>query len=105
MIAMVLVEFSVFPLGKGESVGDYVARCLKIVEHSGVEYRCHAMGTTIEGELDEVLDVVKRCVEELAIDCDRVECAMKLDYRKGHAGELKSRLTRVEKRLGHEVKK
>ena len=32
MIAMVLVEFSVFPLGKGESVGDYVARCLKIVD-------------------------------------------------------------------------
>ena len=59
----------------------------------------------IEGELDEVLDVVKQCVEELTTDCDRVECVMKLDYRKGHAGELKSRLARVEKRLGHSVKK
>ncbi len=102
---MVLVEFSVFPIGKGESVGDYVARCLGIVEQSGLEYQCHAMGTTIEGELDEVMEVVKRCVEELTADCDRVECAMKLDYRKGYAGELKSRLKRVEKRLGHAVNK
>lgn len=102
---MVLVEFSVFPLGKGESVGDYVARCLKIVEQSGLQYQCHAMGTTIEGELDEVLDVVKRCVEELTADCDRVECAMKLDYRKGYARELKSRLARVERILGHPVNK
>lgn len=105
MIAMVLVEFSLFPLGKGESVGDYVARCLKIVERSGLEYQCHAMGTTIEGELDEVLDVVKRCVNELTADCDRVECIMKLDYRKGFAGELKSRLARIEKRLGHTLNK
>jgi uncharacterized protein (TIGR00106 family) len=102
---MVLVEFSVYPLGKGESVGDYVARCLKIVEQSGLEYQCHAMGTTIEGDLDKVLDVVKRCVQELAADCNRVECAMKLDYRKGHSGELKARLARVEKRLGHAVNK
>ncbi|MGD0654856.1 MAG: MTH1187 family thiamine-binding protein [Thermoguttaceae bacterium] len=100
---MVLVEFSVFPLGKGESVGDYVARCLKIVEQSGLEYQCHAMGTTIEGELDEVLDVVKRCLKEVSTDCNRVECIMKLDYRKGYTGELKSRLARVEKRLGRAV--
>jgi uncharacterized protein (TIGR00106 family) len=102
---MALVEFSVFPIGKGESVGHYVARCVKIVQQSGLEYECHAMGTTIEGELDQVMDVVMRCVEELARDCNRVECMMKLDYRKGYAGELKSRLKRVEQRLGHAVNK
>jgi uncharacterized protein (TIGR00106 family) len=101
---VVLVEFSVFPLDKGESVGDYVARCLKIVEQSGLEYQCHTMGTTLEGDLDAALEVIKRCVQELASDCHRVECMMKLDYRKGHAGELKSRLSRVEKRLGHALK-
>jgi len=90
-------------LGKGESVGDYVARCLKIIEQSGLDYQCHAMGTTIEGELVQVMDVVKQCVEELAADCNRVECAMKLDYRKGYKGELRSRLSRVEQRLGHAV--
>jgi len=37
---MVLLEFSIFPLAKGESVGPYVARCLDIIDRSGLDYRC-----------------------------------------------------------------
>jgi uncharacterized protein (TIGR00106 family) len=102
---MALVDFSVFPLGKGESVGDYVARCLKIVKSSGLDYQCHAMGTSVEGNLDQVFAVVQKCVEELAADCNRVECVFKLDYRKGYNGELKSRLPRIEQRLAHPINK
>ena len=102
---MVLLEFSIYPLGKNESVGAFVARCLKIIEQSGLDYQCHAMGTSIEGELDQVLGVVQRCFADLTADCDRVECTMKIDYRKGYAGELKSRMARVEQRLGHPVQK
>jgi uncharacterized protein (TIGR00106 family) len=100
---MALVDFSVFPLDKGESVGDYVARCLKIVEQSGLEYQCHAMGTTIEGDIEQVFNVVKLCVSELATDCNRVECMMKLDYRKGYNEELISRLARIEKQVGYRI--
>jgi uncharacterized protein YqgV (UPF0045/DUF77 family) len=75
------------------------------VQQSGLEYQTHAMGTIIEGELDETMDVVKQCVAELTADCDRVGCTLKLDYRKGYAGELKSRLARVEKRLGGTLNK
>lgn len=102
---MALVEFSVFPLDKGESVSDYVSRCLKIIENSGVVYQCHAMGTTIEGDLDKVFSVVRMCVEELSSDCNRVECVMKLDYRKGYKNELNSRIARVEQKLGHAINK
>lgn len=58
---MVLLDFSMTPLGKGESVSPYVARCLEVVAPSGLDYHLHAMGTTLEGELDQVLDVVRRC--------------------------------------------
>jgi uncharacterized protein (TIGR00106 family) len=102
---MVLLEFSMYPLGKGASVGDFVARCLKIVEQSGLEHQCHAMGTTIEGELDQVMGVVQRCFADLTADCERVECTMKLDFRKGYKGELKSRMPRIEQRLGHTLHK
>jgi uncharacterized protein (TIGR00106 family) len=102
---MVLLEFSMYPLGKGGSVGEFVARCLKIVEESGLNHQCHAMGTTLEGDFDEVMGVVQRCFADLSTDCDRVECVMKLDYRKGCVGELKSRMERIEQRLGHFVQK
>jgi uncharacterized protein (TIGR00106 family) len=96
---MALLEFSMYPLGKGESVGAYVARCLKIIRQSGVDHQSHAMGTILEGELDEVLDVVRQCFNDLAHDCDRIECMMKLDYRKGYTGELKARMPRVERQM------
>lgn len=102
---MALLEFSIHPLDKGESVGDFVARCLKIIEESGLNYQCHPMGTVIEGEIDEVIGTMQQCIAELTTDCNRIECAMKLDYRKGYMDELKTRIPRIEKRLNHPVKR
>ena len=102
---MVLLDFSMFPIGKGESLSRYVARSLEIIDRSGVEYRCHAMGTTLEGEYDEVMDVVRRCFETMSEDCDRVECILKFDYRRDRSGQLQSKVARVEEKLGREVKK
>jgi uncharacterized protein YqgV (UPF0045/DUF77 family) len=44
-----------YPLDKGASLSPYVARSLDIIDRSGLEYRCHAMGTTIEGEFDDAM--------------------------------------------------
>jgi uncharacterized protein (TIGR00106 family) len=93
---MVLLDFSMTPLGKGESVSPYVARCLEVVAASGLDYRLHALGTTLEGELDEVLAVVRRCFEALPTDCDRLSCSIKIDYRKGPGGRLQSKVWKVE---------
>jgi uncharacterized protein (TIGR00106 family) len=101
---MVMLEFSMTPIGTQESVSPYVARCLRIVEASGLDYRLHAMGTIVEGEIGEVLQVVRECLEALATDCDRVSCSMKLDYRKGHSGRLDAKVRSVEELMGHALK-
>lgn len=101
---MVLLEFSMTPLGKGESVSPYVAKSLKIIEASGLDYRLHAMGTVIEGEWDEVFDVVRQCHEAMAVDCDRVTCSIKVDARKGASGRLTSKVKSIETQLGHTLK-
>src|SRR5205809_3207415 len=97
---MVLLDFSMSPLGKGESVSPYVARCLEVVAGSGLDYRLHAMGTTLEGELDQVLAVVRRCFEVLEPDCNRISCSIKIDYRKGAAGRLQSKVEKVQTLVG-----
>ena len=97
---MVLLDFSMTPLGKGESVSPYVARCLEVVAASGLAYRLHAMGTTVEGELDQVLAVVRRCFEVLEKDCDRISCSVKIDYRKGPGGRLQSKVAKVQALVG-----
>jgi uncharacterized protein (TIGR00106 family) len=99
------MEFSMFPIGEGESVSPYVARSLEIIDRSGLDYQLHSMGTVIEGEIDQVLDVVKRCFDAMSADCGRVSCSIKLDYRKGRSGRLHSKVTSVEEKLGRELKK
>jgi len=98
----VLVDFSVVPIGKGEHLSAYVARCEKIVRESGLPNRLHAMGTEIEGEsLREVMDVVERCVNELQTDCDRVLATIQLDARKGGRNRLTEKIASVDRKLGN----
>jgi uncharacterized protein (TIGR00106 family) len=101
---MVLLDFSLTPIGKGQSVSAYVARCMEVVLASGLDYRLHAMGTTVEGELDEVLAVVRRCFTALESDCDRISCSIKIDYRKGPGGRLKDKVQKVASLIGHPLK-
>jgi uncharacterized protein (TIGR00106 family) len=101
---MVLLEFSMSPLGKGESVSKYVSRSLDIIDKSGVDYRLNPMGTVLEGEWDEVLGVVKQCYERMKKDCPRISCVMKVDYRKGHTCRLSGKVASVEKQLKRKLK-
>jgi uncharacterized protein (TIGR00106 family) len=101
---MVVLEFSIAPLEQGTSVSDYVARAVRIVEQSGLDYRLHAMGTLVEGELDQVLDVLRKCFEDLSADCERITCSAKFDYRRGYQGRLETKVRSVEEKLGHKLK-
>jgi len=101
---VVLLEFSMSPLGEGESVSQYIARSLEIVDASGLDYRLHAMGTVLEGEWDDVFDVVKRCYEAMSADCDRVSCTIKVDARQGASGRLTAKVQSVEDKLGRRLK-
>jgi uncharacterized protein (TIGR00106 family) len=102
---MVLLEMSIVPLGQGESVSKYVAQCIDLVDRSGLDYELHAMGTIVEGELAEVLALMQRCIEEVAKSSNRVTCSAKLDYRKGVAGSLQTKVASVEQKLGRPARK
>jgi len=99
-----LLEFSMAPLSKGESVSEYVARSLDVFDRSGVPYQLNAMGTVLEGEWDQVIGVVGQCLERMSRDCDRITCTIKFDWRKGATGRLQSKIDSVEKRLGRKLK-
>ncbi len=101
---MILAEFSMYPLGKGESLSPYVARSLKVIDGSGLSYRMGSMGTTIEGEWDEVMAVIKRCYDEMRKDCHRIECSIAIDAREGESGRLEAKLKSVEEKVGKKLK-
>ena len=100
----VLLEFSMTPLDKGESVSEYVSRSLDIIDQSGLPYRLNPMGTVIEGEWDEVMAVVGDCYKKMSSDCGRITCQVKIDARSGKDGRLTAKTEKLEKVLGRELR-
>ncbi|AXH37295.1 thiamine-binding protein [Humibacter sp. BT305] len=94
-----LVAFSVAPSGTGRadgSVHDAVAAAVTVVRESGLPNQTDSMFTTIEGEWDEVFDVVRRATEAVLPFGSRVSLVLKADIRPGHTGELTGKLDRLE---------
>ncbi len=91
----ILLEFSMSPLTQGESVSEYVSRSLEIIDQSGLPYRLNPMGTVIEGPWEDVMGVVKACLDRMRTDCDRISTIVKIDYRKGKTGRLSSKVESV----------
>lgn len=94
-----IVAFSVTPLGVGESVGESVAEAVRVVRESGLPNRTDAMFTSIEGEWDEVMGVVKRAVEAVAVRAPRVSLVLKADIREGVTGGLTAKVETIERHL------
>jgi uncharacterized protein (TIGR00106 family) len=95
----VLVAFSVAPSSADESVSAAVAAAVRVVRESGLPNETNAMFTNVEGEWDEVMDVVKRAVEAVAAVSPRVSLVLKADIREGVTGAITTKVQRVEERL------
>ncbi len=100
---MLLAEFSIWPMDKGESVGKYVAKALDVVDRSGLPYKLGPLGTCIEGEWHEVMAVIEKCYQALAEDSNRIACTVKMDWRRGRSGRLTEKVESVEKSLGRKL--
>lgn len=95
-----LVAFSVTPVGSGStSVGEEVAEAVRVVRASGLPNRTDAMFTSIEGEWDDVMGVVKQAVDAVLERCPRVSLVVKADIRPGVTGQLDAKVQALEERL------
>jgi uncharacterized protein (TIGR00106 family) len=94
-----LVAFSVTPLGVGEGVGEIVAEAVRVVRASGLPNRTDAMFTTVEGDWEEAMAVVKQAVDAVAARAPRVSLVIKADLRPGVTDGLTSKVETVERYL------
>ena len=94
-----LIAFSVTPLGAGEAVGEIVAEAVRVVRASGLPNQTDSMFTTIEGDWDEVMAVVKDAVAAVAARAPRVSLVLKADIRPGVTDGLTSKVETIERYL------
>ena len=99
-----LAEFSVTPIGAGESVAKYVAEVIRIVDESGLNYKTNAMGTVVEGDFDKVMNLIARCHKATRVKCKRVSTIIKIDDRAGVKDALTEKTASVERILGRKLR-
>jgi uncharacterized protein (TIGR00106 family) len=102
---MTLMELSMYPLGEGESLSSDVARLLKIIDDSGLDYRLTAMATIVEGDWDDLTALLTRCFRELKQDKSRIVAYVRFDYRKGMTGRLEEKISSVEAKAGKRLRR
>ncbi len=98
----VLLEFSMFPTDKGESVSAYVSPVIGMIRDSGLSYQLTPMGTIIETDtLEQALELVGKAYRVLdQAGCNRVYSSLKLDIRKGKGRRISAKLDSVRNRIG-----
>ena len=100
-----LVEFSIVPIGKGEEISGLVAKVLDIVDACGLPYQLTAMGTLVEGEWDDVFELIKECHRKMREHSDRVLTHIAIDDRAHAKGRIKGKVESVEEVLGRALRK
>ncbi|NBI05852.1 thiamine-binding protein [Senegalia massiliensis] len=79
---IVNVELQVLPRVEEKRLYDVVDEVIKYIDSCGVKYEVGPMGTTMEGEFDELINIVKKaqdiCVREGA---SRILSVVKIDYK------------------------
>ncbi|KAJ3144985.1 hypothetical protein HK101_002561 [Irineochytrium annulatum] len=95
-----MVDFCVIPMGVGTSVSKEITECRRVLERSGLSYNMHSYGTTVEGEWDEVMRVVRQCHDAVhAMGCERISTTMKVGTRTDKKQSMQDKLDKVEELL------
>jgi len=100
-----LVEFSIIPVGAGSSIGEHLAKVLKLVDESKLPYKVNPMGTVVEGQWDEVMKLVRKCHDAVMKGGERAITTIAVDDRKDKPNRLEEKVKSIERRLGRELRK
>lgn len=94
---------AIAPSGTGAELSEYVAQAIGVIRESGLPNETNAMFTNIEGNLDDVLTVVRDATMKLAEQGYRTGVSLKLDIRPGFTGQLHEKAQLVDGILARET--
>jgi uncharacterized protein (TIGR00106 family) len=95
-----LADFSIMPVGKGESLSKFVAQAVGLIVESGLPHHVGPMSTAVEGDWDQVMTLIKKCRDKMLDSCNRIVISIKIDDRKGAKNMITAKLKSIEQKLG-----
>lgn len=98
-----LATFSIIPLGQRTHLSKQIAEIINIINESGLDYQLTSMGTIVEGNWKEIMDLIEKCHKHAFSFADRVYTTMAIDDFKARTSRLKGKVESVKKVLGKDV--
>ena len=98
---MAVMEISVVPVGTDNpSISHYVAECVGVVKEKGLPYELSSMGTNVQGELKDLLEVAQK-MHELPFQrgAQRVLTSIKIDDRRDKQLSIEGKKEAVQRQL------
>jgi uncharacterized protein (TIGR00106 family) len=99
-----VAEFSIIPLGSGVHMSSRLAKVMRLIDASGLDYRVGSMGTTVEGSWDLVMRLIQRCHHLMLTESGRVLTSITIDDRKGATHRLTGKVVSVMRKVGKPLK-
>jgi uncharacterized protein (TIGR00106 family) len=99
---LAIVEVTIAPLGTGTtSLSRYVAACHKVlVANPNIKYQLTPMGTILEGDLDQLLAVIREMHEvPFASGAERVSTLIRIDDRRDKNATMEQKIQAVQEKL------
>ena len=97
----VIMNFAIFPVDKGDHIGEYVSQVIAYIRDTGLTYQFSPMGTIIEADtVKELLSIVEKSYEIMDPISDRIYCVMNMDSNKNKSELIKGKTASIERRIG-----
>jgi uncharacterized protein (TIGR00106 family) len=95
-----LVELSIMPLSGNSHLSGEIAKALDLIDKSGLRYQLTASATLIEGEWDEVMQLIRRCHERMRESSSHIITNIKIEDDAGEQNKLRRNVISVEEKVG-----
>jgi len=100
-----LAELSINLLGRGTHLSHDLGEILKTVDESGLSYCLTPLGTCIEGEWDELMNLVKRCHLQARTFSSHVMTTIRIEDEEGATDKITENVVAVERAAGRRLRR
>jgi uncharacterized protein (TIGR00106 family) len=98
-----LVELSILPLVGDGHVSDELAEVLKLIDSYGLSYQLTPSATCIEGEWNEVMELVRLCHDRVRSRSSHIVTFIKIEDEEGASDKLNRNISSVEQKAGRQL--
>ncbi|MDP4200527.1 MAG: MTH1187 family thiamine-binding protein [Bacteroidota bacterium] len=99
-----LVDYTLVPLGSGTHLSSHISKIVDIIDASGLPYRLTPSGTCIEGEWDDIMNVLRDCQDEARKRSSHIMSFIQIEDEVGEHSKLTRNIASIEESLGRAVK-